>query len=99
MPLMEIVRTPQTSPQVILDLISVAKKIKKTPVLVGNCTGFAVNRIFFPYAQVAFMLVERGLHPYKIDGAVTTFGMPMGPFRSWPSCFGYVTGSPFSAIM
>ncbi|XP_031386430.1 peroxisomal fatty acid beta-oxidation multifunctional protein MFP2-like isoform X1 [Punica granatum] len=81
MPLLEIVQTPQTSPQVILNLISLAKKIKKTPVLVGNCTGFAVNRIFFPYTQAATMLVERGAHPYKIDQVVTKFGMPMGPFR------------------
>lgn len=25
----------------------------KTPVLVGNCTGFAVNRVFFPYTQAS----------------------------------------------
>ena len=26
--------------------------VRKTPVVVGNCTGFAVNRVFFPYTQV-----------------------------------------------
>ncbi|GJM90849.1 hypothetical protein PR202_ga07169 [Eleusine coracana subsp. coracana] len=44
MPLLEIVRTEKTSPQAILDLITVGKIIKKVPVVVGNCTGFAVNR-------------------------------------------------------
>ncbi|XP_041012143.1 glyoxysomal fatty acid beta-oxidation multifunctional protein MFP-a [Juglans microcarpa x Juglans regia] len=81
MPLLEIVRTKQTSPQVIVDLLDVGKKIKKTPVVVGNCTGFAVNRMFFPYSQAAILLVERGTDPYQIDRASTKFGMPMGPFR------------------
>ncbi|KAG2245766.1 hypothetical protein Bca52824_085394 [Brassica carinata] len=81
MPLLEIVRTNHTSPQVIVDLLDVGKKIKKTPVVVGNCTGFAVNRMFFPYTQAAMFLAERGTDPYLIDRAVSKFGMPMGPFR------------------
>lgn len=81
MPLLEIVRTEKTSAQVIVDLLDVGKKIKKTPVVVGNCTGFAVNRMFFPYTQAALLLVERGADVYKIDGVITKFGMPMGPFR------------------
>ena len=81
MPLLEIVRTKQTSPQVIVDLLDVGKRIKKTPVVVGNCTGFAVNRMFFPYTQAAILLVEHGADVYQIDKAITKFGMPMGPFR------------------
>ncbi|KAG5555099.1 hypothetical protein RHGRI_012583 [Rhododendron griersonianum] len=85
MPLLEIVRTERTSPQVIVDLLDVGKKIKKTPVVVGNCTGFAVNRMFFPYTQAALLLVERGADVYQIDKAITKFGMPMGPFRTYKS--------------
>lgn len=81
MPLLEIVRTQRTSPQVIVDLLDVGKKIRKTPIVVGNCTGFAVNRMFFPYSQSAFLFVDHGLDVYQIDRAVTKFGMPMGPFR------------------
>ncbi|XP_004296857.1 PREDICTED: peroxisomal fatty acid beta-oxidation multifunctional protein MFP2 [Fragaria vesca subsp. vesca] len=81
MPLLEIVRTNRTSPQVIVDLLEVGKKIKKTPVVVGNCTGFAVNRMFFPYTQAGLLLIERGADVYQIDRAITKFGMPMGPFR------------------
>ncbi|KAM0988242.1 hypothetical protein ACFX13_012451 [Malus domestica] len=81
MPLLEIVRTNQTSPQVIVDLLEVGKRIKKTPVVVGNCTGFAVNRMFFPYTQAALLLVEHGADVYQIDRVITKFGMPMGPFR------------------
>ncbi|XP_071722079.1 LOW QUALITY PROTEIN: peroxisomal fatty acid beta-oxidation multifunctional protein MFP2-like [Rutidosis leptorrhynchoides] len=81
MPLLEIVRTKQTSAQIIVDLLEVGKKIRKTPVVVGNCTGFAVNRMFFPYTQTGMFLVERGTDLYFIDRAITKFGMPMGPFR------------------
>eukprot|EP00249_Psilotum_nudum_P012582 c23866_g2_i1 orf=3-2165(-) len=81
MPLLEIVRTQKTSPQVLVDLIGIGKRIKKLPVVVGNCPGFAVNRTFFPYSQSALMLVDLGVDVYRIDRIVTTFGMPMGPFR------------------
>jgi enoyl-CoA hydratase/3-hydroxyacyl-CoA dehydrogenase len=49
--------------------------------VVGNCTGFAVNRMFFPYTQAALLLVEHGADLYQIDKVITKFGMPMGPFR------------------
>lgn len=81
MPLLEIVRTPKTSAQVVLDTIEFGSAIKKTPVVVGNCTGFAVNRVFFPYTQAACLLVDMGMDPFKIDKVIAGFGMPMGPFR------------------
>ncbi|KAG7013643.1 hypothetical protein SDJN02_23810, partial [Cucurbita argyrosperma subsp. argyrosperma] len=81
MPLLEIVRTKHTDEQVIVDLLDVGKTIKKTPIIIGNCTGFAVNRTFFPYSQAAILLAERGVDPYRIDRAISKFGMPMGPFR------------------
>ncbi|KAJ7969590.1 Peroxisomal fatty acid beta-oxidation multifunctional protein [Quillaja saponaria] len=81
MPLLEIVRTEKTSAQVILDLMTVGKIIKKVPVVVGNCTGFAVNRTFFPYTQGAHMLVNLGLDMFRIDRVISSFGLPMGPFQ------------------
>ncbi|XP_038890034.1 peroxisomal fatty acid beta-oxidation multifunctional protein AIM1 [Benincasa hispida] len=81
MPLLEIVRTERTSPQVILDLMTVGKIIKKVPVVVGNRTGFAVNRTFFPYAQAAHFLVNLGVDPIRIDRVITNFGLPLGPLQ------------------
>ncbi|OUZ99983.1 Crotonase superfamily [Macleaya cordata] len=81
MPLLEIVRTEKTSAQVILDLMAVGKTIKKVPVVVGNCTGFAVNRTFFPYSQGAHILLNLGVDVFRIDRAISNFGMPMGPFQ------------------
>ena len=84
MPLLEIVRAPGlTSPQAVLDTIGFGASIKKTPVVVTSCTGFAVNRVFFPYTQAACLLADLGGDPYAIDAALgpAGFGMPMGPFR------------------
>ncbi|RZC90569.1 hypothetical protein C5167_029702 [Papaver somniferum] len=81
MPLLEIVRTDKTSAQVILDLMTVGKAIKKVCVVVGNCTGFAVNRTFFPYTQGAHILANLGVDVFKIDRLISSFGMPMGPFQ------------------
>uniref|UniRef100_A0A5B7A497 Putative Enoyl-CoA hydratase/isomerase family n=1 Tax=Davidia involucrata TaxID=16924 RepID=A0A5B7A497_DAVIN len=81
MPLLEIVRTEKSSAQAILDLMTVGKIIKKVPVVVGNCTGFAVNRTFFPYTQGAHILANLGVDVFRIDRLVTSFGLPMGPFQ------------------
>ncbi|GAA0141307.1 dehydrogenase [Lithospermum erythrorhizon] len=81
MPLLEIVRTEKTSGQVVLDLMTVGKTIKKVPVVVGNCTGFAVNRTFFPYTQSALFLVNLGVDLFRIDQLISSFGLPMGPFQ------------------
>jgi enoyl-CoA hydratase/3-hydroxyacyl-CoA dehydrogenase len=81
MPLFEIIRTNSTSPQALVDLLEFGKRIRKVPVVVGNCPGFAVNRTFFPYTQASLMLVDLGVDVYRIDRIIAAFGMPMGPFR------------------
>ena len=81
MQLFEIIRTDATPAQILVDTLGLSKQIKKTPVVVGNCTGFAVNRVFFPYTMSATVLVDIGCDPYAIDRAIMMFGMPMGPFR------------------
>jgi len=81
MKLLEIVKTNETDGQYVQDTIALSTKIKKVPIVVGNCTGFAVNRVFFPYTMAACLLVDIGLDPYAVDKAIANFGMPMGPFR------------------
>eukprot|EP00184_Porphyridium_aerugineum_P008137 CAMPEP_0184692404 /NCGR_PEP_ID=MMETSP0313-20130426/900_1 /TAXON_ID=2792 /ORGANISM="Porphyridium aerugineum, Strain SAG 1380-2" /LENGTH=1163 /DNA_ID=CAMNT_0027150231 /DNA_START=106 /DNA_END=3597 /DNA_ORIENTATION=+ len=82
MPLFEIVQTSSTSPAVVDACIKLAKKVKKTPVVVGNCAGFAVNRMYFPQGQIAtFLVTSLGIHPYDVDRAMESFGVPMGAFR------------------
>lgn len=68
--------------QAVLDTLHMGLNIKKTPVVVGNCTGFAVNRVFFPYTMAACLLADLGADVYLVDKIIKgQFGMPMGPFR------------------
>lgn len=82
MQLLEVIRTSNTSPVIISDMVKLSKKLKKIPVIVGNCVGFAANRMFFPLFQAAHFLVEHGICPYRIDNILEEFGMAMGPNKT-----------------
>ena len=43
--------------------------------------GFLVNRVLGPYLDEAVRLVAAGVDPRRIDAALESFGMPMGPCR------------------
>jgi 3-hydroxyacyl-CoA dehydrogenase len=79
MPLVEIVRRRATPGSVIAAALQLAKRLRKTPVLVGNREGFLVNRLFIPYLKEAFWLLEEGAEAAAIDAAMIEFGFPMGP--------------------
>ncbi len=79
MRLLEIVRGRATSREVIATSMSLAKRLKKVGVLVGNCYGFVGNRMLHPYGREAQFLVEEGANPQDVDAALVNFGMAMGP--------------------
>ena len=79
MPLVEVIYSEQTDPNVTAAAMALAKSIGKTPVLVRNREGFLVNRLFVPYLNEAFWLLQEGADPKAIDAAMTQFGFAMGP--------------------
>ncbi|MCD6393150.1 MAG: enoyl-CoA hydratase/isomerase family protein [Planctomycetes bacterium] len=79
MPLVEVIKRDSTPASTIATALNFAKRIRKTPVLVANSTGFLVNRIFIPYFKEAFYLLEDGADARAIDAAAVDFGFPMGP--------------------
>lgn len=79
MPLLEVIRHAAAVPETMATALRFAKTIRKTPVLVRNREGFIVNRIFLPYINEAFWLLEDGAEPEAIDRAMVAFGFPMGP--------------------
>ena len=81
MPLVEIIRGAQTSDETIATVYAVARKLEKTPVLVGDGAGFLVNRILAPYLNEAGWMLSEGVAIGEIDKALVDFGMPMGPVR------------------
>ena len=79
MQLVEVIRGTKTSDQTVATIVALAKKIRKTPIVVNDCAGFLVNRVLFPYMNEALVLLEEGVPMDEIDNAATKFGMPMGP--------------------
>ena len=79
MPLVEIIRRESTPPEVLATVTKLAKRLRKTPVVVKNREGFLVNRVFVPYLQEAFYLLQEGASASAIDAAAVQFGFPMGP--------------------
>ena len=79
MKLLEVVRGEQTAADVIATAMAVAKKIRKVGVLVGVCFGFVGNRMFFPYAREAQLMMLEGIPPQRVDQVAYDWGMAMGP--------------------
>jgi 3-hydroxyacyl-CoA dehydrogenase len=80
MPLLEIVRGKDTSPQTIATAFKLGKTLRKTSVLSANAFGFIGNRMVIDYAAAANAIAEEGVSPWRIDGVMKKFGFPMGPF-------------------
>lgn len=80
MPLVEIVRTQATSDETLITALNLVRRLDKTPIVVKDSCGFVVNRILLGYINEAGRLLEEGNLVDDIDGIMTDFGMPMGPF-------------------
>jgi len=81
MKLLEVIRGEMTADDVLLTIMQLAKKIKKTAVISGVCDGFIGNRMIGGYGAEAAKMLEEGASVEQIDKALEKFGMAMGPFR------------------
>lgn len=81
MKLLEIVKTPDTSAEVLASGFALGKKMRKVSVLSGICDGFIGNRMLSVYRRAADYLLADGALPHEIDAAMRDFGMPMGPYE------------------
>jgi 3-hydroxyacyl-CoA dehydrogenase len=79
MPLLEIVRGAKTSADKLHRASALARRLSKTGVIVGNCYGFAGNRMVEGYFREVDRLLLEGVSPLAIDAALEEFGMAMGP--------------------
>ncbi len=79
MPLVEVITTEQTYPQVTATAVAYAKKLGKTVIVVNDGPGFYVNRILSPYINEAGILLDQGVAVDIIDKALVDFGFPVGP--------------------
>lgn len=81
MPLLEVIVTPQTAPEVTATVVDFGRKIGKTVIIVNDAPGFYVNRILAPYVNEAGMLLDEGVAIDAVDKAMGQFGFPVGPIN------------------
>lgn len=82
MPLVEVIRGPETSDEAVATIFELSKRMGKTPVVVKDGPGFLVNRLLLPYMSEALFMLEQGMAIEVVDRYYThKFGMPMGPYR------------------
>ncbi len=82
MALVEVVRGPESDPEVVAAVIGIAKAWGKTPVEVKDTPGFVVNRVARPFYGEALRLFGDGVAGVDtIDRVVRDAGFPMGPFQ------------------
>lgn len=79
MPLLEVITTPKTLPEVTASAVAYGKKLGKTVIVVNDGPGFYVNRILFPYLNEAGLLLDQGVPIEDVDKALMHFGFPVGP--------------------
>lgn len=80
MPLVEVIPSKETSKETINKTMELLISCGKTPIIVGDCAGFIVNRILLPYLNEAAVILEKNPDIKHIDKVIKDFGMPMGPF-------------------
>lgn len=80
MPLVEIIRGPETSQNTINQLIRFTTQLNKIPLVVNDGPGFFINRILYAYFKAFTKLIVNGIDFTHIDRVMEQqFGWQMGP--------------------
>lgn len=80
MPLVEVIKGPQTDEQTLATVMAWAASLGKIPIRVNDCPGFFVNRVLFPYFAGFNLLLVDGADFITVDRVLERqFGWPMGP--------------------
>jgi 3-hydroxyacyl-CoA dehydrogenase/enoyl-CoA hydratase/carnithine racemase len=79
LPLVEIVRTPETDDVALATAWETAKGLRKRPVLVKDAPAFIVNRLLTRMTTVLMEALEQGNTVEETDEAILRLGMPMAP--------------------
>jgi 3-hydroxyacyl-CoA dehydrogenase/enoyl-CoA hydratase/3-hydroxybutyryl-CoA epimerase len=79
MPLLEVIVTPETSPEATVTAVAYGRKLGKTVIVVNDGPGFYTTRILSAYINEAGRLLDEGVAVDTIDKALVEFGFPVGP--------------------
>jgi 3-hydroxyacyl-CoA dehydrogenase / enoyl-CoA hydratase / 3-hydroxybutyryl-CoA epimerase len=79
MPLLEIIRGKRTSDACLARAMDLAKRLRKTPIVVNDSRGFYTSRVFSTYVNEGLSMLLEGVDPALIENAGRLAGMPVGP--------------------
>ncbi|MEM1024341.1 MAG: fatty acid oxidation complex subunit alpha FadJ [Myxococcota bacterium] len=79
MPLLEVIRTPETSDETVATCVALGKQQGKTVIVVNDGVGFYTSRILGPYLNEAAWMLTEGIPIETIDAAAKRVGFPVGP--------------------
>jgi len=79
--LVEIVRADKTEPWAVATAVALARRQRKTPVVVKDGPGFFTTRIMTPLLVEAALLVGEGASIESVDSALLDWGFPLGPLQ------------------
>jgi 3-hydroxyacyl-CoA dehydrogenase len=79
MPLVELVRTPETDDVTLATAFDLSARLRKRPVLVNDAPGFVVNRLLTRMMTVVLDAIENGNTVEETDEALLKLGLPMAP--------------------
>lgn len=77
----EVIASAQTAGSASQRCLDHAKRLGKSPFLVGDGPGFVVNRMLAPYINIAIQLLCQGATAQQIEDAAKSFGMPLSPLE------------------
>lgn len=80
LPLIEVIKTPKTNNLTLATAFDLAKKLKKTGILVKDSPAFLVNRILLKMLVDCLDIVDQGAPFQQVDNAALSLGLPMAPF-------------------
>ena len=81
MRLIEVAWTDRTAAWARATVLDTALALGKTPIIVGDCYGFVVNRLLTAYLNQVGHLLLAVDDPLRLERAMKRFGFPMGPLE------------------
>ena len=79
MPLVELIRTPDTTDEALATAYETTRSLGKTPVLVQDAPAFVVNRLLTRMTGVVVGALEHDNSVEEADAAIMRLGLPMAP--------------------
>jgi 3-hydroxyacyl-CoA dehydrogenase/enoyl-CoA hydratase/3-hydroxybutyryl-CoA epimerase len=81
MPLLEIIRTEETSDETVATALEIGREMGKTCIVVKDGPGFFTSRVIGAYINEAGWILQEGARIEDIDEPMKEWGFPVGPMK------------------